>query len=1039
MRLPLATDLRSRDGTVTKDAKCKNAVLEETIKDGEPSLKMRRRPGLVDTALIRAGVAQLLTYWRGLFVTVQADYINIGTQADSTHVTTWDPANKGSTMTLTNGNLTATASSAGHSAVRTVITAPVGGWYAEITVGPGNIFYDIGMANASFSIETQLGATANSISYRASSGNIVKNNVSIFAAATYTVGAVIGIFHDATSNTIAFYKNGVLQYTVASVDAPTGSLYMAFSCGGSGANGAVTANFGATAFTYAAPVGSTFLNPTNASLPFSGQDNGADAPTPYLMVKNASQAWVVNQATGVTQITDVDYPGTYTVTLTSLTRSGTVATATTAADTNFQVGSTVTIAGATPSTYNGAQIITSITPSIATSTTPVLITITRSGTTATATSVSEPHGLINSQSVTIEGASQPEYNGIFTITYINHTQFSYTVTTVNGVTTPATGSPVSGLDVPLYFTFLGSGTAFTATYGPGNFDFLVGDSVILNGWSAFGIPDAAYTVVTSTQTGMGAGSFTFTVAGFVGTFAGIGIGGRAKRDPAFTVSSITNDGLGTATATTSAAHGYLTGASVTISGAAQSAYNGTLPITRTSSTTFTYALASGGVSPETPATGTITVRVITNTGSSFTFDIAGAPATPATGTITAAGGRNTVPGIGYLDGLFAVMDVYGVIYNSEEDNPSSWLALEFVTALAETGLGKAIARSGNYIAGFKEYSTEFFWKDPSNGPGSPFSEVPNLFTNVGCASGFSVADVAGRLVWIAQSKKQKGRTVYMMLGAEQKKVSTPDVERILDKSTLADVRAFGVTLGGHPCYVLTIVDLNITLVYDLQSQVWGEWSSLTIGSNKSITSITRSGTTATVTFALAHGMSDGDPLKISGANQSDYSGIFQVSYVSATVVTIEVANSPVTPATGTLIGNTYTESYFKFPCYASGGGYDAVLHESDGHLYYIDATLKQDAGLPINQFARTEREDGKTLRNKKLPRLALVADSVADTAMIRWSDDDCQTFEAYRRITLSDAEPMLTQCGAFRRRTIEYRHIGNTAPVIEALELEVSQ
>jgi hypothetical protein len=49
---------------------------------------------------------------------------------------------------------------------------------------------------------------------------------------------------------------------------------------------------------------------------------------------------------------------------------------------------------------------------------------------------------------------------------------------------------------------------------------------------------------------------------------------------------------GTVTVTTAAAHGLVSGASVTISGASPTAYNGTFPITVTGATTFTYAVVA---------------------------------------------------------------------------------------------------------------------------------------------------------------------------------------------------------------------------------------------------------------------------------------------------------------------------------------------------------------------------------------------------------------------------------------------------------------
>lgn len=1035
MRLPLAVGLESRDGGVTKDAKVLNGLIEKV---SDQVWKLRKRPGLSDQGSFGTGTAQLITYWQGRVRTVIGDYFGGAIISGSAVVlTTWNPSDKGSDITLSNGNLTATEGVTAHS-VRATVSKATGKWYWEVTIG-ANANNIIGVANSTHSLTVSLYADVNGMGYQ-NTGDIRRNSNLITTGATYTTGDVIGVAFDADNRTCKFYKNNVLQATIATVDMPTGTLFPAW--GGGGAGGVGTVNFGATATVYVPPLGyttidtpSSSLAPSTAGLPFSAQDNGNNAPIPYLMIKNASQGWVVNQSGTVTQISDVDYPGTYAVTLTSLTRSGTTATATTATDTNFQVGSTVTIAGATPVAYNGAQVITGITASVSINNTPVEIWITRSGTTATATSFGAPHGFSNGQSVTIAGADQAAYNGQFTITWISGTQFSFTVTVTNSVTSPATGSfstivLVTNLE-PCTIS-IAAGTA-TVTWFAHGLETAASVAGYIGAENFGGATGVAIVVVN-------ANSFTFATT-------------LADRGPSLatisqvfnaTVTGITASGT-TATATTSTAHHLTRFLQIYIfSGSVSPSYyatpEGGVPVTVTSSTTFTYTLSVAGVeTPATPATGTITAQGITVTPASFTFTIAGSPATPATGTITATGGRNTVPGIAYVDGRFLVGDINGVLYESAEDDPSIWNALEFTIAQAETGAGKAVARSLQYVLFFKEWSTEFFWNAQLEPPGATFAPVPNLFTLVGCASGFSVAEVAGSLFWIAQAKKQRGRSIYAMAGTSQQKVSTPDVERILNADDLAGVTAYGISLDGHACYVLTLTTTGITLVYDLGSGEWTQWSSLTIGSNKSITSITRSGTTATVTFGSAHAMSDGDPLLISGANQSDYNGIFQVSYVSTTILTVEVANSPVTPATGTLIGNAYAESYFKFTKYADCGGLDMVLHESDGHVYQILSTLYRDAGIPVNYFARTKRLDGGSTNAKKCARAIIVGSSVSDTAMIRWSDDDSTTFSSYRRATLSDEQPMIRRLGSFRRRSFEVRHVGNTAPVIEALELGVSE
>ncbi|MGA2068975.1 MAG: lamin tail domain-containing protein, partial [Thermoguttaceae bacterium] len=73
---------------------------------------------------------------------------------------------------------------------------------------------------------------------------------------------------------------------------------------------------------------------------------------------------------------------------------------------------------------------------------------------------------------------------------------------------------------------------------------------------------------------------------------------------ALSVTKLTSS-AGTATATLSAAPGFAVGQSVLVSGAAQTAYNGTVVVTAVSGNTFSYAVSG---SPASPATGTITVQ-----------------------------------------------------------------------------------------------------------------------------------------------------------------------------------------------------------------------------------------------------------------------------------------------------------------------------------------------------------------------------------------------------------------------------------------------
>jgi hypothetical protein len=67
-----------------------------------------------------------------------------------------------------------------------------------------------------------------------------------------------------------------------------------------------------------------------------------------------------------------------------------------------------------------------------------------------------------------------------------------------------------------------------------------------------------------------------------------------------------------------------------------------------------------------------------------------------------------------------------------------------------------------------------------------------------------------------------------------------------------------------------------------------------------VSSITRSGSVATVTFSDPHGLLDINRLTIAGADQAEYNGDHEVTVDSPTAVTFNVSGTPASPATGTI-------------------------------------------------------------------------------------------------------------------------------------------
>ncbi|HEV8379411.1 MAG TPA: lamin tail domain-containing protein, partial [Tepidisphaeraceae bacterium] len=89
----------------------------------------------------------------------------------------------------------------------------------------------------------------------------------------------------------------------------------------------------------------------------------------------------------------------------------------------------------------------------------------------------------------------------------------------------------------------------------------------------------------------------------------------------------------------------------------------------------------------------------------------------------------------------------------------------------------------------------------------------------------------------------------------------------------------------------------------------GDWAVRRKGvfSTQNVVSITRSGSTATVTLPL-HGYDTGDLIQISGATQAAYNGQFTVTNYTPNTFTYTVAGSPATPATGTITASQVNDN-----------------------------------------------------------------------------------------------------------------------------------
>lgn len=399
---------------------------------------------------------------------------------------------------------------------------------------------------------------------------------------------------------------------------------------------------------------------------------------------------------------------------------------------------------------------------------------------------------------------------------------------------------------------------------------------------------------------------------------------------------------------------------------------------------------------------------------------------------------STVRGVVFLDGYFFVGMPSGRIYNSDSNDPTSWAATSYLTAQIEPDDLVAIAKYKNYLVGFGEWSTEFFYDAGNAAPGSPLSPLTSSALQIGCANGDSVIEAEGTVFWFARSK-QGGRYVCMLNGLAHHTISTKAIEMRLQTATLDTVYPACVRFNGHVFVLWNLPADNMTLAYDLTDNAWHEWTSATGAGSVTVASLTRSSDLATATVTGGHSFSTGDLVKLSGATPSGYNITVPVTVTSSTAFTFPVSGSLTTPATGTITATKQMEGYFVGLLATNISGTDYLLHSSNGKLYQMLPGQYDDDGQPIIARARTARGDAGNYRGKQIAAATIIGDQVASPIYLRYSDDDFQTYSTPRRIDMSLRKKQARRLGRMRYRSWDLLHTGSTDLRLQAIDIDLGQ
>jgi len=389
---------------------------------------------------------------------------------------------------------------------------------------------------------------------------------------------------------------------------------------------------------------------------------------------------------------------------------------------------------------------------------------------------------------------------------------------------------------------------------------------------------------------------------------------------------------------------------------------------------------------------------------------------------------NTTRGCAFLDGKFFVMSPNGDVWQSATENAASWSSLEFIGTQIEPDTGVYLGKHNNYLAAFKKYNTEFLY-DAGNATGSILSPVQNAAFKIGGASDASFKEMAGTIVWVGQTRDGFGRGVFRLNGMAPEKISSPQIDKIINADSLDSVYSWSANVGSHMLYGLTLVGSSVTLVFDFTTQLWSFFTYLvSSGVTKTITAISARG----VVTSAAHGYSDGDVIKIS-ASTADFNGWHVVTEVTMNTYAIQ--------ATGTAFSGSgssvkHTESYFPISSSTSANGKQYMQHATSGALYEFSQSVYTDEIGAIPARIRTPKFDGGTSQLKVMGGAELVGDKVDSTALIRHTDDDFVTYSKFRPVDLRDNVSKVWRLGQYARRSFEILHVKDANLRLEAIEIE---
>lgn len=184
-------------------------------------------------------------------------------------------------------------------------------------------------------------------------------------------------------------------------------------------------------------------------------------------------------------------------------------------------------------------------------------------------------------------------------------------------------------------------------------------------------------------------------------------------------------------------------------------------------------------------------------------------------TIADGDAPTTVSHVAFIDGYLIALTGKGMFQYSDLNNPTSWAALSFATAMRNPDNIVALRVVKGRIYFFGESSLEVWENDGS----SPFAPVLGAGGDYGCIAPLSVVEDDDSLYWL-----DNNRRIVRHKGGAIEPIGTPFDKEIEQFSSVSDCLGMRVKIGGRVFIKFQFPTEERTLVYTVPQDSWSEWS-----------------------------------------------------------------------------------------------------------------------------------------------------------------------------------------------------------------------